>query len=113
MADPFPKAYNEELKLQKCMTLLQVYTDTEVVWSGYVENGANRWVGVAAKPTMRRTPVATVNKICDLGFSGSLTVVANKNGAQIRGIGISTLNSGYYTASYPRCKSSIHALICV
>lgn len=97
--DPFPVEYTVEAELLRCQTLLQVFTDTELVWSGYVESGGTRWLGVPARVPMRRTPEHTVTKVAQSGFAGTPLVSANKYGAQIALVGTSTVNSGFFTAT--------------
>lgn len=98
MADPW-SVYDEEAELLRCQSLLEVFDKTEVLWSGYVESGKYRWIGLPFKVTKRRYPVITLSNITAVGFGAVTCPLTTKTGLQIAGLGNATINSGYFQAN--------------
>lgn len=88
-----------EAELARCQSLMEVFTITELVWSGYVASGGYRWLGVPFKTTKRRLPVVWVTQGPSSGFGAVSCAQVSLQGMQLLAVGNATINNAYFQAS--------------
>jgi hypothetical protein len=78
---------------------MEVFNVQDIVWSGYVASGLNRWLTVPFKVTKRLQPEIWVTQGPSLGFGAVSCSAASAQAMQLMAIGNATINNAYFQAS--------------